>query len=90
MAMLVVVLDADASAATLDAASGSRLAYLGITSVAIARDDTTQAVVLEGWAFDTDMHGAEAASIVAGTASRRGLHLVCQSVINRIKIGGTA
>ena len=81
--MLVVVLDAQTGESTLDATTASRLADLGVTHVAIARDDHTEAVVLEGWAFDTEASGAEATEIVAGTAMHRTLRTVLQTLLGR-------
>jgi hypothetical protein len=83
MAMLVVVLDAHSGEATLDARSARRLAELGVTHVAVARDDHTEAVVLEGWAFDTDSSGAEATEIVAGTSTHSTLQPVLQTLLRR-------
>jgi hypothetical protein len=81
--MLVVVLDAQSGESTLDATSASRLADLGVTHLAIARDDHTEAVVLEGWAFDTEASGAEATEIVAGTSTHHTLQPVLQTLLSR-------
>jgi hypothetical protein len=43
-----------------------KLAELGVTSLAVTRDDGEHALVLEGWAFDPDRSGAAASSLVAG------------------------
>jgi hypothetical protein len=45
-----------------------KLAELGVTSLAVTRDDGEHALVLEGWAFDPDSAGAAASSLVAGHA----------------------
>lgn len=81
MTMLVVVLDVRRTEAGLDVKSAARLADLGVTHVAIARDETTQAVVREGWVFDAATSGAEATSIVAGPGPSNALHLVFQTVL---------
>jgi hypothetical protein len=81
--MLVVLLDTHNAETTLDARSASRLADLGVTHVAIARDDHTEAVVLEGWAFDTDASGVEATEIVAGAATHHTLQPVLQTLLSR-------
>ena len=83
VSMLVVMLDARCGEAALDARSAARLADLGVTHVAIARDDTIEAVVLEGWAFNPVASGAEATEIIAGTATRNTLHPVLQTLLTR-------
>lgn len=83
MATLVVVLDSQRSQTALDARSAGRLAELGVTHVAIARDDHTEVAILEGWAFDTEASGAQAAEIVAGTSAHRTLQPVLQTLISR-------
>jgi hypothetical protein len=88
--MLVVVLDAHGGETALDATAASRLADLGVTHVAIARDETTEAVVLEGWAFDSVASGAEATEIVAGTAMHNTLHPVLQTLLSRVRGEGIA
>jgi hypothetical protein len=81
MAMLVVLLDLRGGAATLDVATANQLAGLGVTQVTVARDQTTEAVVLEGWAFDVAACGAEAGQLVGGGHSARSLHPVLQTLI---------
>jgi hypothetical protein len=81
MAMLVIMLDTRSDVAAVSATSAKRLAHLGVTHVAIARDDATEAVVLEGWAFDVARSGAEATSIVAGAAPSRSLRSVSQTLL---------
>lgn len=81
--MLVVVLDARTGESSLDATAATRLADLGVTHVAIARDGESEAVVLEGWAFDTTTSGREATEIVAGKASSRTLQPVLQTLLSR-------
>jgi hypothetical protein len=85
--MLVVVFDAGAGESTLDATSAARLADLGITHVSIARDAVSEAVVLEGWAFDAVTSGNEATKIVAGNARGRTLQPVLQTLISRTDPG---
>jgi hypothetical protein len=45
--------------------AAQRLAELGVTSLAVLRDDAATAVALEGWAFDPDASGEAAARAVA-------------------------
>lgn len=46
-----------------------KLAELGVTSLAVTRDDGEHALVLEGWAFDPDRAGAAASSLLAADAA---------------------
>jgi hypothetical protein len=50
--MVVVLMPIAAGAPSLDADSLRRLAELGITNLALVRDEETVGLVLEGWAFD--------------------------------------
>jgi hypothetical protein len=81
MAMLVVLRDARSNLAVLDAATAGRLASLGVTHVTVARDTTTEAVVLEGWAFDVARSAAEATSAIGGDAATRALQPVLQTLL---------
>ena len=67
--------------ASFDAEAAHRLADIGVTSVAVAADATTEAVVLEGWAFDVHAHGDEAASILVGNRRCRALQPVLQTLL---------
>jgi len=85
VAMLVVITSRTGAEypqeVALDATAAHRLAEIGVTSVAVVADETTEAVVLEGWAFDTDAFGAEAASILVGDRDRRALRPVLQTLL---------
>jgi hypothetical protein len=54
---------------------------LGVTRLAVARDDASEAIVLEGWAFDAETYGAEATRLVAGDAAARPLQPVLQALL---------
>ena len=84
MAMLVLILDTRDSRATIDAATAERLAELGVTRVTVARDTVTEAVVLEGWAFDAQSSAAEAARLVAGPDPARSLKPVLQTLLHQL------
>lgn len=87
MAMLVLILDtrdSRDSRATIDAATAERLAELGVTRVTVARDTVTEAVVLEGWAFDAQSSAAEAARLVAGPDPARSLKPVLQTLLHQL------
>jgi hypothetical protein len=65
VAMVVVLLPAAEADSSLQPAAMSKLASMGITSVALLRDGRTVALVAEGWAFEPS-HSAEA--VVAAMA----------------------
>jgi hypothetical protein len=66
MATMLVLYDQASEAGIFDAATAGALARLGVTSVTVLGDEDGVAVVLEGWAFDPAVAGAEAAEIVTG------------------------
>jgi hypothetical protein len=67
MATMLVLYDrASEATGIFDAATAGALARLGVTSVTVLGDEDGVAVVLEGWAFDPAVAGAEAAEIVTG------------------------
>jgi hypothetical protein len=72
--MLVVLVPAADAAPSLPQAAAAELARLGVTSVAVLRDDQTVGFVVEGWALDPS-RSAQAVLAVAGTSPRaRTLH----------------
>ena len=70
MAMLLVLLPAGTSTC-LRSDAVSALARVGITSVALVRDERSVGVVVEGWAFDPI--GSTEAVLAALSESPRGL-----------------
>jgi hypothetical protein len=52
VAMLVVLMDRDDQQVLLTPSHVAALARLGVSSVGVAGDERTLAVVVEGWAFD--------------------------------------
>jgi hypothetical protein len=80
VAMTVLLLEAvDEFCIREDLVAG--LARLGVTSVALVRDEKTTAIVLEGWLFDP-AHSAEAAAEVVGAPNRaRALRPVMQLAV---------
>ena len=52
MAMIVILMSGDAKDLSFDAQTLATVAELGITSLALLRDDDTLALVADGWAFD--------------------------------------
>ncbi len=75
MTMVMLVADIQAGEPVLGPDAAERLGSLGITRIALLRDLSSTAVVLEGWAFDparTDE--ATRAVFPAGGASLRTFH----------------
>ncbi|MDP9244960.1 MAG: hypothetical protein M3O77_07735 [Chloroflexota bacterium] len=75
MPMIMLVADIQAGEPVLGPDAAERLGSLGITRIALLRDLSSTAVVLEGWAFDparTDE--ATRAVFPAGGASLRTFH----------------
>jgi hypothetical protein len=58
MALLVVLVPAEGNYPPINAEAVEALARLGVTTVSLAQDEETIAVILEGWAFDPVAHGA--------------------------------
>ena len=75
MTMVMLVADIQAGEPVLGPDAAERLGSLGITRIALLRDLSSTAVILEGWAFDparTDE--ATRAVFPAGGASLRTFH----------------
>lgn len=85
MTMLVLIFDANRSEAGIDAEAAAELAALGITHVAVARDETTEAVVLDGWAFDAAASADEVKNIVSGPSTAKTLRSVVQMILTQDK-----
>jgi hypothetical protein len=82
MAMLVVLLEADGGDVPLGSRAVDRLSRLGVTNVALLRDEQTVCMVLEGWAFDPAGSASEVVSTIsAGTRSGRALQPVMQIAV---------
>ncbi len=81
MAQLVLLIPADQEP-SLGARRAEALARLGVTSVSVALDERTAAVILEGWALDPS-RGAEAlAALGASEEDARALRLVAQMAVS--------
>ena len=79
MAMMVVLLGAADFCLRPD--HPSELARLGVTNVALLRDERTIGIVLEGWLFDPSQSSRAAAEAVGATAART-LHPVLQMAVS--------
>lgn len=66
---MVVLLFTAPDDVALSRGAASRLAAVGVTHATVLRDGSTVAVVLEGWCFDPERSGPEAAEAVAGSSA---------------------
>jgi hypothetical protein len=86
--MLVVLIPAAEAEPSLQPTALSKLARLGVTSVAVVRDDLTLALVIEGWAFDPSRSAEAVIGAVAAPASRaRTLYPVMQMAVSAAASG---
>ena len=67
--MLVVLMDRDDRQVLLTPSRVAALGRLGVSSVGVAGNDRTLAVVVEGWAFDP-VRAADVAHAALGVADR--------------------
>lgn len=63
---MAVLLFASPDDVALNREAAARLVAIGVTHATVVRDESTVAVVLEGWRFDAGRSGAEAAEAVGG------------------------
>jgi hypothetical protein len=63
---MVVLFETDDPEASLDASALGELSELGVTNLALVRDERTVGIVLEGWAFDPAISAGAALSTLAG------------------------
>jgi hypothetical protein len=83
MGMTVVLTPLDDREVTLGPATAARLGALGVTNIAVLRDHTTVAVVLEGWAFDPVTTTHQALEVLTGPGRPvRTLSLVAQMTVS--------
>ena len=84
MGLLVLLLDNEHPAAEVGPSVVQGLAELGVTGVAVLRDEQTTAVSLEGWAFDAERSAQAAARAVASDPGAiRILRPVVESSVSR-------
>jgi hypothetical protein len=82
MAQLVLLLPADRDEVSLGPKNVEALARLGVTSVLLARDERTAAVILEGWALDPGCHDEALAALGASMDTSRALAPVVHMVVS--------
>jgi hypothetical protein len=80
MPLLVLLIPADERESFLGAKAVEALSRLGVTTVSVARDEESVAVILDGWAFDGQSRQAAIEAIGAGT-SARALHPILQMAV---------
>jgi hypothetical protein len=83
VAMMVVLLPACEADPSLRPAAVSMLARLGVTSVALVRDERTWALVVEGWAFEPSRSArAVVAAVARDSGSAQTLHPVAELAVS--------
>lgn len=86
MAMMVVLLDEANGDSCLRQDLVDKLARLGVTSVALVRDERTVGIVLEGWLFDPARSTGEIAAAFDAVPEARTLqpilHLAVSTAAN--------
>ncbi len=81
MAMMVVLLGSTDGEVCLRPNHIYELARLGVTNVALLRDEQAVGIVLEGWSFDP-ARSARAAAEAVGAARARTLHPVLEMAVS--------
>jgi hypothetical protein len=80
---MVVLLPASEAEPSLRPATVSELARLGVTSLAVVRDQETVGLVIEGWAFDPLRSADAVVEAVADPTSRaRTLHPLLELAVS--------
>jgi hypothetical protein len=82
MAMLVLLISTDQDEVALGASGVEALARLGVTTVSLARDARTAAVVLEGWALDPECSDEALKALGASPDTTRALQPVVQLAVS--------
>jgi hypothetical protein len=83
VATLVVLLQDRGSEASVSSEAATRLAALGVTRVAVVRNDEMLGFVLEGWAFNPDRSAQAALDALAPNApSARTLRMVMETALH--------
>jgi hypothetical protein len=81
--MMVVLLPASEAEPSLRPAALSKLARLGVTSLALARDERLLALVVDGWAFEPRRSASAVVAAFAGEgASARTLHSIAEMTVS--------
>lgn len=81
MAQLVLLISTDEEEVSLGARNVEALARLGVTSVSLARDEQTAAVVIEGWALDPSQRAEALSALGASEENARALQPIVQMAV---------
>jgi hypothetical protein len=81
VAMMVVLLGPADTEFCLRPDHAYELARLGVTNVALLRDEQTVGIVLEGWSFDPARSERSAAAAIGATGART-LHPILQMAVS--------
>lgn len=90
MATAVVLLPASAGEPWLETAAASALAGLGITRVAVVRDDRMLGLVVEGWAFDPGRSTETVLQALGAAPDARTLYPVLEIAVSQAAQPATA
>jgi hypothetical protein len=82
MGLLILFVPADHEDLALGSPAIEALARLGVTSVSLARDEETAAVILEGWAFNAARPDAALSALGAAWREARTLQPVMQMAVS--------
>ncbi len=82
MAMMVLLVGGAGDELCLREELVAKLARLGVTDVAIVRDDRTVGIVLEGWLFDPARDAHDVAEAIGAGTRPRALHPVMHLAVS--------
>lgn len=82
MGLLVLLVPTEQADVPIGSTAIEALARLGVTSVALATDDQTTAIILEGWAFDPASAGAAVRALGTRAEQTRALQPIVQMAVS--------
>lgn len=82
MGLLVLLVPTDQADVPLGSAAIEAFARLGITTVSLATDDQTTAIILEGWAFDPASPGPAVRALGTQAEQTRALQPIVQMAVS--------
>jgi hypothetical protein len=88
VATMVVLLDEVNGEFSVRQGLVEKLAQLGVTSVALVRDERTVGIVLEGWLLDPARSAGEVAGVFGTASGARTLHPVLHLAVSNAAYGG--
>lgn len=85
MATMVVLVETESPNVSLDAEALTELARLGVTNLALVRDERAVGIVLEGWAFEpAGSSGAAIAALAGHDGDARALYPLGQVAVSAV------